>query len=182
MTRSIAQVHAANRAYYKTITMKVDNLTREVMAGVAIEAYKTAILATYQDSGQFAYNWYFLVGSEKPGYPYDHMRGTNSRPGEPPVGIRGEGRGTGHRTVFLHNLKFYGFNTAFGGFGSLGYESLIAPNRRYSSITIMNPLSTPKYGKYPDNARLDQVAAEIEMTVSVAIDRIQTLINSRGDK
>jgi len=171
----LGKLSTGNQAYARKLRRKLEGLPWKVLLSVSAEMYKTALQSTYQDTGQFAYNWQFLVGAEKPSPARTDMRGTRKTPGVAPVGRRGDARGYGHPAVIRENLKRYNLNSrAFGARTSplMTYLS----GSRYRSVTLMNPLASSKYGQYPTRADMANVDADVRITYSWAVERAMDMV------
>lgn len=165
-----------NMAYVKRLERRYRELPWKATLMLSVEVYKTAMRYTYQDSGQFAFNWHWLVGAQRP-------REYTNWYGHYPVGEKRSHRGFGHPEVINFNLGYYGIDSKALGANNTAAISYYG-GRMYKSVTVANPLGPEKYGPYPARANVTagkggkpSVPEAIYAMIPRALARIQDRLN-----
>ena len=174
-----------NRLYKKRFIGAIRQSVRKANALRAVMAYRAALKATWQDSGQFADNWFIKIGVTGVTYPPRFERGGYR------VGKRGDQRsqrGRAQRVVSM-KLRQVGINNnnpaTTSLFASLAHKSGILD---IQWITIYNPLydkgrasghNTPKpYWYYAAEAHPGH---QVEQAVEHPHTVVAHLLRSLGD-
>jgi len=170
---------ANNKLYVQFIMQNVSKKVRKTRALVAIYALQAAVKSTWQDSGQFAFNWQIAIGhGSRKGITPDFGRGM------PPVGRRGENRSAAKREMVVYHGKMqeHGINSNNPQMTRL-FSELSRTSGRMPQISIFNPLfdkgvssghQTPRpywyYAtkKHPEHHTEEAIRQAVDKAVAIA--------------
>lgn len=143
-----------NAAIISELKRTAEGIPWLALLAVAGESYKVLVESTYQDSGNFAYNWWLEIGGPRTRTGLESPKALMMK-GQDPVGVRGEARGAGHPAVVNAALEQYGLNKE--GSATVGSRMVREmADRKFRVIRIVNYLGDKKYGRYAENARMSQ--------------------------
>ena len=140
---NLLEVKRKNDAYTKLIQKQLRSVPASILAAGAIAGFKAAITHTYQDSGQFAYNWQLSLGRSPSFNPANMVR---EKAG--PYNQGDERTAKSDTKVFQHLMAVYQLPPS--KYSSIKnsklYKFIVTGN--YSQVTLSNPLWDSKYGSY----------------------------------
>ena len=183
-SRRPRNVGANNDHYVQYISGTLRGLATAQMVAVTTGMFKAALENTYQDAGRAAYNWHIKAG--------DNLEGPVRVYDQPPIGSRGEARGTGHRTVIDYKYRQYGVKDeifpAVSSFlvAAVGdpYER-VGPKKR--QVAVYNPIwdeETPAFRYHAQAAFIERgdVREAMNLEAGRQVAFLQTLLKERRER
>lgn len=175
---------AKNDYYVRYVSGTLRGLATAQMVAVTTGMFKAALANTYQDAGRAAYNWHIKAGDnfEGPVRVYD----------QPPIGSKGEARGTGHRTVIDYKHKQYGVKgKIFPAVSSFLVDAVGDPYERAGpkkrQVAVYNPIwdeETLAYKYHAEAAFINRgdVREAMNLEAGRQVAFLQALLKERRER
>lgn len=154
----------SNVEYAKEVVRFLDEIPQRLATEAIMGAIRGAMEATYQDSGNAAYQWYVTGMGGLRAQPFADLRGSH------PVGVQGATRGAGDREVIDPKVG----KAPYGPFranesGSIGRAvfDALRNGKGQNKLRLAHPLPA---GAYANHAKLGEALAMAEVRAKQAAD------------